>query len=218
MTSPSPVWVAKLHSEKMNAHTHSFLSYGWDMRIEIVSGVGRARTELAAFDAALVDAGIANYNLITLSSVIPAGAEIVETDERPQINGNWGDRLYQVMAKSETATLNVEIWAGIGWVVSETTGQGLFVEHHGHTRDEVERDIIATLEEMVARRETKFGDVQMSLRGAVCEDQPVCVLVSAVYETALWESADADVAVRANSEMAWTSADEVAFAAAAARS
>jgi arginine decarboxylase len=62
------------------------------MRIQLVSGAGSARTQLAAFDAALVDAGISNYNLITLSSVIPAGAEIIETDERPQLNGSWGDR------------------------------------------------------------------------------------------------------------------------------
>lgn len=35
------------------------------------SGTGEGPTPLAAFDAALPDAGVANYNLLCLSSVIP---------------------------------------------------------------------------------------------------------------------------------------------------
>ena len=41
----------------------------------VTSGTGEAATEPAAFDGALLDAGIANYNLIRLSSVIPAGVD-----------------------------------------------------------------------------------------------------------------------------------------------
>jgi hypothetical protein len=41
------------------------------MEIYLSTGIGEGPTPLAAFDAAL-NAGIANYNLIVLSSVIPA--------------------------------------------------------------------------------------------------------------------------------------------------
>ena len=41
------------------------------MQIHLASGVGSGPTELAAFDAALAAAGVANYNLLYLSSVIP---------------------------------------------------------------------------------------------------------------------------------------------------
>ena len=41
------------------------------MTIYIASGVGIGKTPLSAFDAALKDAGVYNFNLITLSSVIP---------------------------------------------------------------------------------------------------------------------------------------------------
>lgn len=36
-----------------------------------VSGKGGGKTELNAFDSALVDAGVGNYNLVRLSSILP---------------------------------------------------------------------------------------------------------------------------------------------------
>ena len=44
----------------------------------ITSGAGEARTEPAAFDAALLSAGVGNFNLIRLNSVIPTGSMIVK--------------------------------------------------------------------------------------------------------------------------------------------
>jgi arginine decarboxylase len=46
------------------------------MRIYVTTGKGEGPTPLAAFDAALIDAGIPNYNLIYLSSVILACGKI----------------------------------------------------------------------------------------------------------------------------------------------
>lgn len=39
------------------------------MHIYVTTGTGEGPTPLAAFDAALINAGVANYNLICLSSV-----------------------------------------------------------------------------------------------------------------------------------------------------
>lgn len=46
------------------------------MQIFVTTGTGDGPTPLAAFDAALINAGVANYNLLYLSSVIPADAVI----------------------------------------------------------------------------------------------------------------------------------------------
>jgi len=46
------------------------------VRIVVSRGTGEGPTPLAAFDKALLAAGVENYNLIRLSSVIPPGAEI----------------------------------------------------------------------------------------------------------------------------------------------
>jgi pyruvoyl-dependent arginine decarboxylase len=50
------------------------------MEIPIVAGFGRGETGLSAFDAALGDSGVLNYNLIRLSSVIPPCSTVVEDD------------------------------------------------------------------------------------------------------------------------------------------
>jgi len=47
------------------------------VKILITDGVGTGPTRLAAFDAALQIAGIGDFNLIELSSIVPNGSEII---------------------------------------------------------------------------------------------------------------------------------------------
>ena len=51
------------------------------MKVVLCTTVGTGRTELSAFDDALVQAGIGDYNLVQLSSVIPRGADLAELDD-----------------------------------------------------------------------------------------------------------------------------------------
>ena len=69
------------------------------MKLTVAAAIGRGRTELAAFDNALVVVGAANFNLVRLSSVIPPHSTVVEaSDAPPRPQGTWGDRLYVVYA------------------------------------------------------------------------------------------------------------------------
>src|SRR3990167_8246372 len=123
------------------------------MKIAVASGIGTGPTKLAAFDAALNAAGVANYNLIRLSSIIPPKSKI--TVSRGPIKtqpGQWGDRLYVVMAEIRIDTPNAEAWAGIGWVQDKKTGKGMFVEHDGKNEATVKRDIRSSLEALAATR------------------------------------------------------------------
>lgn len=157
------------------------------MKIEIASGTGAAPTQLAAFDAALLDAGVANYNLIPLSSIIPPNTELVEAD-KAHPTGEWGDRLYVVIAQQRTAIHNMEAWAGIGWVQQKSTGKGIFVEHYGGNEEQVRRDIKDSLKSITASRNEDFGPIKMKVSGAKCHTKPVCALVIAVYEPDGWRS------------------------------
>ena len=157
------------------------------MKIYVTKGTGEGPTTLAAFDSALFNARIANYNLLKLSSVIPAGAEIIlPPDHTMPIAGEWGDRLYVVMAEYRTAEIGVEAWAGVGWVTEKATGKGLFVEHEGTNRDKVVRDIQHSLEALMKTRSVDFGEIQMELNGVLCENEPVCAMVVAVYKAEPW--------------------------------
>lgn len=158
------------------------------MKIQISSGAGKAHTKLAAFDAALLQAGAANYNLIRLSSIIPPGSDVVVKKPIEHQPGVWGDRLYVVMAEIRVDTPNTEAWAGIGWVQDNATGKGLFVEHEGMNEQTVRRDIKASLEAMMGVRSVDFGEINMEVVGRTCTHDPVCALVVAVYEAAPWNT------------------------------
>lgn len=157
------------------------------MIIEVAAGIGSGPTKLSAFDAALHNAGIANYNLIMLSSVIPPGSKIkVNKGAIEGKPGGWGDRLYVVKADLRVDTPNVEAWAGIGWVQDKKTGRGLFVEHEGASEKTVRRDIKQSLETLMARRRVNFGPIHMKVAGVTCTTEPVCALAVAVYQAAGW--------------------------------
>lgn len=156
--------------------------------IEVACGTGTGPTTLAAFDGALRSAGIANFNLIRLSSVVPPGTAVKPmSGPVSPIKGEWGDRLYCVYAEMRVDEPGAEAWAGIGWVQHEESGKGVFVEHEGHSRDKVRDDIEASLGALVEGRPgTSFGPPQYVLHGAVSDGTPTCALAVAVYETATW--------------------------------
>ncbi len=157
------------------------------MYITITSGTGEGPTPLAAFDQALLNAGVANYNLIYLSSIIPAGSTL----ERAQFvtpPDEYGYRLYVVMARQDEQTPGQGAWAGLGWTQEPDTGRGLFVELHGTSQEEVERAIHSSLECMIASRSLAYGSVQCQIVGKPCTGKPVCAVVLAVYKSEGWNA------------------------------
>ena len=140
---------------------------------------------LAAFDAALMDAGVADHNLLCLSSVIPPNAVIVREKYRMPAS-DYGNRLYVVMSEMRQSEIGGEANAGIGWIQNNENGRGLFVELHHWDRDQLEHDLYSTLESMRGYRETMYGSVQTAIESRVCTGKPVCALVAAVYACEPW--------------------------------
>lgn len=135
--------------------------------IPVVTGTGTGSTELSAFDAALRDAGVANFNLVRLSSVVP---HCVYAEQRASVPGE-------------------QAWAGVGWVQRVDGGGGLSVEHEGDSEEIVSKLIGLSLADLVAGRPEAFGLVQQVRTGVTCTEAPVCALVVAAYETVGWEFA-----------------------------
>ncbi len=157
------------------------------MNIVLTKGIGTGPTEMAAFDTALLDAGIANYNLIYLSSILPPGSNVYEHKPRLGDYGQWGDRLYVVMAQQRSYRINEEAWAGIGWFQDET-GKGMLVEHEGFNESTVRADITNSLTTFAKNRKEKFGHINMLVTGTRCTKEPVCAMVVAVFEGSSWRS------------------------------
>jgi arginine decarboxylase len=157
------------------------------LTIRVSRGAGTGRTPLSAFDAALRAAGVANFNLVRLSSVIPPGSTVARVTGRGQLRGRWGDRLYCVYADQRATVPGEEAWAGIGWRMrADGSRAGLFVEHETPSRPALEAAIAASLEDLAAGRPEEFGPVHSVLASAVCTDQPVCALVVASYQAVSW--------------------------------
>lgn len=155
--------------------------------ITITKGTGTGDTKIAAFDAALFEAGIANYNLIRLSSIIPTGSKL-EIGKFTTPPDEFGHKLYIVYASEIQVEAGKEAWAGVGWTLAEDgSGKGLFTEHEGHSEQEVTNLINETLTNMLSYRPGTYGAIGHEVAGIECVGKPVCALVAAVYKSEGWE-------------------------------
>lgn len=154
------------------------------MEIFVTSGVGTGRTNLSAFDNALFKAGIANYNLLYLSSVIPPASRVIvrQIDRNGQEHGH---KLYVVMSRRDQNVIGQGACAGIGWA-QRPDGSGVFVEHSGECVEDVKKLITMSLEDMLTYRQPDYGKIHMKLSHVVCDGKPVTALVAAVYESQEW--------------------------------
>lgn len=156
--------------------------------IRVTAGSGKGRTTMAAFDSALRSAGVADHNLIRLSSIIPPGSVVETCLPEEQLRGDFGDMLYCVYAVALATERGDDAWSGIGWSrATDGTGRGLFVEHTGHGEEQVRTMITSSLIDMGNGRDDAFAFEDMVLSSAHCSGQPACSVVVATYRTAGWD-------------------------------
>lgn len=112
--------------------------------IHVVWGAGLGPTGVASYDAALADANVHNYNLVSLSSVVPPGAPVEPVGTAPPL-GPVGARLWTVQARS-TAEGPGRAAAALGWATGPDGG--VFYEAGGRddgaaAREEVREGLAA---------------------------------------------------------------------------
>lgn len=165
------------------------------MKIYVVAGAGQGHTELSAFDAALQNSGVANYNLLQLSSIIPPGATVIEAKKYVSHPSTYGHKLYVVKAEMRSSMVGRYIGAGIGWYQLED-GRGMFVEHEEEGRSEAEVEaklenlIQSSLQDLCVHRGLEYcmDKARKHVLVSKVDPLPTCVLVVATFETASWKS------------------------------
>ena len=155
------------------------------MNILITKSTGVGDTELSAFDNALYNAGVANFNLIRLSSVIPEGA-VVNRVSKYVRETKWGNKLYAVMAIQTTAKQGEKAVAGISWAYDENGENGLFVEHEGNDIYTVDKQLKDSLTNLFKTRQMELKQMDTILTDIDCKDKPVCAFVVAVFQEEDW--------------------------------
>jgi arginine decarboxylase len=166
--------------------TYSYIiDSGKAMEIIITKGKGTGQTRLSAFDDALHNAGIADFNLISISSIIPPGTRVIARKIKKR-RRNFGDKLYVVLSKASQVDIGKESWAGIGWVQAKD-GRGMFVEHTAESKTDVTRLIKKSLKDMMRYRSEQFSLPKYITSGMICKDLPVSAVVAAVYKSEGWD-------------------------------
>ncbi|MFO0839148.1 MAG: arginine decarboxylase, pyruvoyl-dependent [Phycisphaerae bacterium] len=100
-------------------------------RVFFTRGVGKHPNNLQSFEVALRNAGIANCNLVKVSSIFPAGCKIVSRQfGLSKISA--GQILFVVLAEARTNEPNRLVSAGIGLAVPRGEKFGYISEHHGY--------------------------------------------------------------------------------------
>ncbi len=99
-------------------------------KVFFTKGVGRHTSRLGSFERALRDAGIAQFNLVEVSSIFPPNAEIVSKEEGLKYL-KPGQIVFVVMAKNSSNELNRMISASVGLAVPKDRSKyGYLSEHH----------------------------------------------------------------------------------------
>jgi arginine decarboxylase len=90
-------------------------------KIEIVWGSSEGDTKLGSFDKALEKAGVHNYNLSELSSVIPPEFELKNKGVHNRV---WdvGSVVACVISANTSSKRGEKVCSGIGWSISEQGG------------------------------------------------------------------------------------------------
>lgn len=103
----------------------------------LTSGVGTHKDYLSSFEAALREAGLASFNLVSVSSILPPGCKKITWQEGlKQLNP--GEIVFVVLARNATNEPNRLIAASIGCAIPANRKKyGYLSEHHpfGETRE-----------------------------------------------------------------------------------
>jgi len=101
-------------------------------KVFLSSGVGRHSEHLVSFEEALRDAGIACYNLVTVSSIFPPHCKVVSKKEGISLL-KPGQIVYTVLSRADTNEYCRLIAASVGLAVpADKNMYGYLSEHHAH--------------------------------------------------------------------------------------
>lgn len=133
-----------------NTNSSSHMETFVPKRMFLTKGVGRHKDYLASFELALRDAGIAEFNLVYVSSIFPPNCKRITREEGKKFMVP-GQVVFCVMARNATNEPNRLIASSIGLALPSDPAQyGYLSEHHpyGETDEkagEYAEDLAATM-------------------------------------------------------------------------
>jgi arginine decarboxylase len=116
----------------------------------LTRGVGRHREHLTSFELALRDAGIASYNLVSVSSIFPPKCKLIPKSKGLQMLDH-GEIVFCVLARAETNEPHRLVASSLGVAIpADRDRYGYLSEHHcygenGKQASEYAEDLAASM-------------------------------------------------------------------------
>lgn len=101
-------------------------------KLFLTHGVGRQREKLQSFELALRDAGIAQLNLVSVSSIVPPGCDLISKDKGLPLLAP-GEITYVVLARNDSNEPHRLLSASVGLALpANKEAYGYISEHHAY--------------------------------------------------------------------------------------
>ncbi len=149
----------------------------WDRprAVSIIAGSGEGRTELTAFDRALMDAGIANLNFLRVTSILPAGTQVI-----PVPTFTAGTLIPAVYARIASHTPGERVAAAVGVGISARS-YGVIMEYsHRGTGENAETIVRAMVEEAMALRDLPVEEIRIAVKEHIVQ-RIGCAVAAVVF-------------------------------------
>ena len=128
---------------------------------------------------------MAQHERLRTSSLIPPYARIVQCEPGTLPHAN-AKRQYVVMAQMQQSRPGEHAHAGLGWIQRADDGRGLFIDLHGDSREQLERDLHAAFGAIPSLRDSVYGPVHTAFASRRCDGLPVCALIVAAFACEPW--------------------------------
>lgn len=146
----------------------------------ISSGRGFSRYKLVAFDNALIDAGISNFNLVRVSSILPSRCTRSKTIDLKQ-----GSPLLTAYATISSNTPGEKIATAVAVGIPENPDDiGIIMEHEeAGTAKHAEATVRKMVEESMNNHRIKYSEIAVSSIDGIVREEGHLSLISAIV---LW--------------------------------
>lgn len=144
----------------------------------ITSGCGKSAFKLVAFDEALRDAQIADYNLVKISSILPIQCQRALTDTLPPS----GSMLLTAFGSISSNEKGVRIASAVSVAVPENPDEvGVIMEYSGYcSAQHAEKQVRLMAMEAMKNRGRSIKEIQSSAIEHICDGDGYASVISAI--------------------------------------
>lgn len=126
----------------------------------LTSGVGEGHTPLNAFDHALLDAGVGDFNLIKVSSIVPSGAVVEKSKQKLSKIPN-GSLIHAVYTQSISGSKGKKVATVLAAAIPKNQKAGVIFESSSDKADikELEEIVTKMIKEAYKKRGLEIGKI-----------------------------------------------------------